>query len=647
MQIPVVQSVIGFDLGHGETSLAMIPNISPREDIPIILRLNNVASVVTAVGYDDNGNILFGDAAIDGSDVISFDISFKSRPNSKGFSEKPIIDFVEAIVTHISHETHQIIDLSKFKFFIGCPSGWTAQEQNEYKSLLEKSRIPKLEVVKESRAAFMHAIESNLLSFEDLEGSILVIDIGSSTTDITYVVNHDDRPFDFGLDLGSSLIDEDLLELSIETATMAPSAELRTAMAENISFRYKCLLACRDAKEKYFNSYPRVESGRYTPNPVIRKHLKPDKTWLIFEVSVTREIMESILSKSNPKLEGFSWYDAFKNALINSKHLATKQGLIPSRVILTGGGSKMGFVANRVQEVFETASIVVDSEPHLTVSRGLARWGRIDLRMEYFVQEIRNTLEDKQRGVSAIVTSSLESLYTDLATEISKQLVDDILTPNMKLWRNNRIETLEGVELRSEKEIRALLEGKKLQEKLGELIADWINELSRTDLDNLIAEVCKKYNLHTQDFRIHLSKNVDIIASPDVAAPDELVELVQWAAGAVTGTILGLLATVLFASGVFGIIIAFIAYWLGREVVKEEVQKFVRETYIARIFRELISDSRISEIGEKQKLALQSDIIGKLGADEQYKAETIRKISNTILNEMMEKAKSRKLMLLI
>jgi len=267
--------------------------------------------------------------------------------------------------------------------------------------------------------------------------------------------------------------------------------------------------------------------------------------------------------------------------------------------------------------------------------------------MEYFVQEIRNTLEDKQRGVSAIVTSSLESLYTDLATEISKQLVNDILTPNMKLWRNNRIETLEGVELRSEKEIRALLEGKKLQEKLGELIADWINELSRTDLDNLIAEVCKKYNLHTQDFRIHLSKNVDIIASPDVAAPDELVELVQWAAGAVTGTILGLLATVLFASGVFGIIIAFIAYWLGRELVKEEVQKFVRETYIARIFRELISDSRISEIGEKQKLALQSDIIGKLGADEQYKAETIRKISNTILNEMMEKAKSRKLMLLI
>jgi len=657
MGVANINSVIGFDLGHGETSLAIFKSISDTKSVLQSLALHGNYSSVTAVAYDEARNVFFGDAAVHGINVVSFDVSFKTKPGEPDFSPGPIVDFVNAVVNHISIEVPQVTDLSDIKFYVGCPSGWTELQRSQYKDVLSRTSLRNLEVVKESRAALIQAIENDSLAYGDLQGAILVIDIGSSTTDVTYVLELNEQPLDFGLNLGGSLIDENLLDVSIEASTSASPTELREVMAENSQFRNRCLLLCREAKESYFKTkasqekYKKENPGKdlqfsfrtFSETLPLTSGLR-----LKFDVGLTDELIERALTKPNPKLQGLSWNETFEKMLGDARSLAAAQGRMPSQVILTGGGSRMMFVKQKAQQVFGKDAIIMESEPYLTVARGLARWGRVDLRMERFVHEIRNLLWDQKRGVSTVVASQLSDLHSQVAENISEQIVTKVLIPNMTLWRNNRIKTLIDVEMRSEKEIRDLLKDADMQQKVRKTVETWINKVGEADLFTLlVAEVCKKYGISPHSLRIQLSKNPDIIASPEISAPDELIELVRWAAGAITGTIMGLLATVLFASGVFGIAVAFILYWLGRTVFKEsEVDELVRETDIPHFFRGFISDTRIEEIGSKQKRALQDNIISSFAADEEYRLETIEKISNTILRDMMQKVDERKLLLL-
>lgn len=62
----------------------------------------------------------------------------------------------------------------------------------------------------------MHAKESGIFTIEELQKSVLVIDIGSSTTDYTLVKGMSDTPIDFGHDLGASLIEKQILQKTLE-----------------------------------------------------------------------------------------------------------------------------------------------------------------------------------------------------------------------------------------------------------------------------------------------------------------------------------------------------------------------------------------------------------------------------------------------
>ena len=205
--------IIGFDLGHGETALTWV-RAGNQDNAPQSLLINNKKSQITAIAYHPQKGVLLGDLAFQASDSSSFEIAFKSRRFDDKAYQKVIKEFVSAVFQQLI-DTQQIQAEEQNIFFVGCPSGWWQEEIATYKQLLEEC-LPNVTVVKESRAALMHAKESGIFTIQELAKSVLVIDIGSSTTDYTLVEGMSNIPIDFGYDLGASLIDKAILLKTIE-----------------------------------------------------------------------------------------------------------------------------------------------------------------------------------------------------------------------------------------------------------------------------------------------------------------------------------------------------------------------------------------------------------------------------------------------
>ncbi len=177
-----VVETIGFDLGHGETAVAKarIESIEPPE----MLEVNNKKVQITALGWHPELGYLVGEQALIQAGVTQLQISFKQKPNNDLNYRKTIRSFLETYY-RLLKDSKQMEGGTDSQFFIGCPSGWSVSDREEYQKLLKESGIPLLNVVPESRAAFMQAKEAGKLDYDKLKSAVLIVDIGSSTTDFT------------------------------------------------------------------------------------------------------------------------------------------------------------------------------------------------------------------------------------------------------------------------------------------------------------------------------------------------------------------------------------------------------------------------------------------------------------------------------
>lgn len=201
-----VLETIGFDLGHGETAVAKarVESIEPPE----MLEINNKKIQITAIGWHPELGYLVGEQALIQAGVTQLKISFKEKPNNDPNYRKTIRSFLETYY-RLLKESKQIEGGETSQFYVGCPSGWSISDREEYQKLLKEAGITILSVVPESRAAFMQAKEAGKLDYDKLRSSVLIVDIGSSTTDFTLVKTLHEIPMDFGRNtLGASLIDK-------------------------------------------------------------------------------------------------------------------------------------------------------------------------------------------------------------------------------------------------------------------------------------------------------------------------------------------------------------------------------------------------------------------------------------------------------
>ncbi len=644
--------IIGFDLGHGETALTWV-RADNQETTPQSLLINNRKSQTTAIAHHPSKGIIIGEMAYQVPDATIFEIAFKTRHFNEIVYQKTIREFVNAIYKHLI-DTNQIQLGDDNYFFIGCPSGWWLEEIESYKQLLSEDCLPNAIVVKESRAALMHAKESGIFTIEELQKSVLVIDIGSSTTDYTLVKGMSDTPIDFGYDLGAALIDKAILKKTLEFHRqyregreeilrlgellsdeeiwqLEEISQLEKIFEQNPLYKNRCELRCRKAKEEYFTYRDSYEDNLVNVGSEdIQRKFK-------FLPLVNGKIMNAILSQPLPALGNKSWRDAFHDQLQTVKQKLDKLGIQPSAILLTGSASKMWFVLEICQEVFPDLPCKRDGEPELSIARGLARWGRVDIRTGWFIEEISQFLDQKLTG---IVGDRIPAFLEKLAEELANGLVDEVIRQQVQSWRNRNIITLSDLESEIGQKAKAWLTGSDANYKMTTCLVEWLSSV-QNEVREKTDSICNKYGLPLGTFgnkTIELGDHTGKV--PTSISLDDFTGLsifVGHLVALIVGVILAGLFHILIFAGILAPIIGVVAYFVGESVVKDiDIPGWIRK---------LVPDQKIDELVYQKKPQLQQKILETLTKDPTIAIKLAKSISEWLKETVQEQADKARLLI--
>lgn len=595
--------IIGFDLGHGEISLAKIQANNNDREPPRPMLLHTKKCQPAAIASHPSQGVLFGEPAfLDGQN--EFEIAFKKKPPFTLDESNTLQKFVKAIYTHLI-QTNQLDKKDNNHFFVGCPSGWTEEQVKAYeKNLKECLPVVNVTIVPESRAALMHAKESELLKVGELLNSVLVIDVGSFTTDLALIKGSDSELKDSGIDLGASLIDKAILDY---TLAQHPHKQQIEKFFQTISaYRHRCELWCRRAKEEYFsneNSYQeRMANGGYK---------KFQQTGIVFEPQINKFIMEEILNKELSSL-GKNWITCFRDFLTKTKQELDKEKIQDCSVFLTGSASKMSFISEIVKGVFPNSRLEPDSEPELSIAFGLARWGRIDLRTKNFLEEVNQTIDQE---LEDIVKNNFYLLKDELTPILTNGLLNEVIKPCMYAWREGDIQTLNDLEPEMQNRALKWVEKPEIKKQIEEKILTWMNEVQKK-LETEINPICEKYKLPSGKIQLEPIKSWTAIKdSLPLMSKEKLTPTGDFLIVTLPTMIIGIVPTLIFGSNflLIGIPVAIVLKFVGGD---NKINEFLSNRSISRRIRKVtLTDKKIDKIIEEKQSAVNNSIKDKL--DEQ------------------------------
>jgi molecular chaperone DnaK (HSP70) len=603
--------VVGFDLGHGETAVTFAR--AEKETPPNVLDLGGEAGRqhVTAVAEHPQRGVLVGVEAAEAFGVSSFYLAFKAPQLTRDDVRRPVKLFVERIHDDVVGRA-MLPKASHTRWVFGAPSGWSRELRGEYAQLLRGANLSEVEVTPESRAALLYARESGDVQVDGrkLGGAVLIVDIGSSTTDFTVVVGHKDRPVDTGNELGASLLDKEILRRVLEAH---PQRELLEDALQTDRFeRLRLELTSRRAKEAFF----RTDPSRFAANPdatvgTIRK--VPTRQGNVFvEVELSAQDMESVIDAPQPRLGGRSWRAAFHEALVEIVQDAERP---PDLVLLTGGASRMAFVLAVAREVFGSDRVMLGSEPEVAIARGLALAGRMSVRAAGFRRDIDQLLESGT--IDSLVNERLPALAERIGEAATRGITERHVIPAFRRWRNNQITTLNQMIEEITSAVRAELAAPDNPELLSS-IAAWQNDL-RPELEELTRPICLRWHippaameLPTIDVRgnqLHVS--VETSAATDVM--DNLAEVgTVVVAGVVATTLFGAGTALVATTGPVAVVVAFVVA-LGIALgLKEEMMDKAQEANIPPWLRKVKGEQKLVAKLREEAPAREAELSGQL-----------------------------------
>jgi hypothetical protein len=520
-------TVLGFDLGHGETALTYIEGCEDKSH-----DIFTVFCQVSAIGYLPDGEAICGeDLFINdlASNSESLDIGFKSKPGIYPPKDKKISDFAKAVYERVLYKTPQLKNNTEnIETFIGCPTGWLDKNKKEvleaYKKLFIKADIPNPKIVAESDAAFAYYFEvvqkretkNDGITIKELKSPMIVLDFGSSTLDVTIGKNLLGEPISLGIPLGASLIDKAILEWNLSHC-LDPNYPVRkrikedhidplkALLLENHSLYAKAEFFCRkEIKEKYFNhqdAYRNVlrplTGSTYFDEYQLHICLWGEMMSEILKTPLKELIPDFFKNNKDPEiaqLAGYSWLGRCEQLLkddLDKKLL--ENGLSREAigvVVLTGGASKMQPVRDLVQQCFpksKNLSFQFDTNPEYCISRGLSCFGRIDVQTRHFEEEIDAFCENKLWEILREHYSSTKLV------EIIGDEIAEITKSNLRCWRNTTIDA-ERIAYWIKKELHDWSKSDKLKDEIKKELERLEREISK-EVNESLSEICEKYGL--------------------------------------------------------------------------------------------------------------------------------------------------------
>lgn len=633
--LEIDEEFIGFDLGHGETALGRAYGTTVRE--PEILEYRGQRSFVTAVARDGDA-IKIGAEALSlsfASDAPEVWLKFKSRHLDTKTAE-PITYFTQALIQGLA-EDETIRGPAESRFVIGCPSGWDMLTREAYQKVFEHAGLKTVRIVPESRAALMTALEQGYVSIEDTRASVLIIDIGSSTTDFTYCRDLDADDVGHN-ELGSGLLDDEIFKLNLARQKSRKQIE---ALIESFP-HYKAILTywCRQAKEAYF-------TGEDTPVEMIKR--LPAGKRVFFDIRIDKKDAKQILETALPALNGYSWAGAYSFAL--SETVQALGGRAPDTILLTGGASRLPLVLPATQKAFPKARVIRGAEPEFAIARGLAWLGRFEYLHASFKRETTALLATEGE-VRLRAQEAAQTLGAQIAPVLVDGMAQDCILPAFKEWRSGTIKTLEQIEAVLEDNVKLWLESEQAQETLRPIIDNWFAGLQR-DIEAQTDPLCRAHGLPAMvlslDGSEHVSRHLEGLSvnAPGMASLESDTALVGTGVSALL--ISGLLAKANLFAALFvnpiGILVGGAllggGYLFGRKALSGKM----RRSNLPVLARQILTDGRVKSAIKRQR----PDLIKAVAKawDDAAADRFSGELTNMLEKALVERADERAVLFLI
>ena len=597
--------IIGFDLGHAETALAIVKDAQSTElgglDLPSGRRR---PVMVTAVAMCTDG-MRIGYPAMDTDRAVTRYVGFKGPDLHLPSVCDPVRHFVSAVRDEVRGEGYLAADRST-KWVFGVPSGWDSMTVEAYRDLLAELELGNIEVIRESRAAMLYARDSGdfRLDESDLYRSVLVVDLGSSTTDFTVVEGLTIKPSDAraGHRLGASLIDRAVVDWTLRNHPQAE--ELVGWLNRSPQTEWARLeLACRWAKEDYFRNEAAARDGDPVSGGWLYKPIEGDGA-VMFEIVITRETMTELLGR--PVVDGNSWSEQFRQDL----QAAIPVGFRPDLVLMTGGASRMPFTRTIVREQFAKERVVVGSDPELAIARGLAIAGRIGYRAAGFRDDVSELLGSGR--VETLVGDRLPQLADRIGAAIADHFFEQFVLPAFVRFKSGVIATLADLEREIGEAVQAELTDD--NPKIVGVVVAWQNRISE-ELAQLTDPICDRWRLpHSALSLPGVTLGKDSMEG-NVPVSGHLTGIV----GGVGGVIAGIIAYVVSAilgvliasgpiteaiAGVAVLIATFAAFAYGREATMDAIKR----AKLPRWTRRMLNEGKLRRKAPEREAQLAKDV---------------------------------------
>ncbi|WP_031550988.1 Hsp70 family protein [Parvularcula oceani] len=528
---------LGFDLGHADTAIALASGReTERFAAPANLEVQGQSIQPTALARikrEGKEVLVVGGRAIrevskaQAQGNAALKAAFKTRPKNLGAATADLQDFFRTMLEEAAFDPAPPEGWAGCSIAVGCPSSWSAEEDaRAYAEILREALAgtdmakAEVSVVPESRAALLQAIENpnSPLTLEARRENILVIDVGSSTLDMSLIAPEQKASplFDAGLDLGASFFDRRVLD-----AALADRSDARGFLELNPHYRDLWLYYARRTKEQFFIDAPHDDEEPISGAPLQtffaggqRQSLTIDITGEEFatlrRAPYDRPLNPSPeLSLDPAALQGMSWEEIYEAALTALREAIARRGSAYGRVLLAGGASRMPFTEEIAQRVFAhgpgDTPVLRDPEPSHMVSRGLSRWSRRQESVERFAVAARKLMKER---LPELASENFEPLKDRLATALAGVIFDRFVEPVLQLWKDGAFRT--GRDVRAEIETRTAewLASEEGTDFFVREINAWWREEVKHELDRELDKLHAAFDV-SRDIQLNLGQAID------------------------------------------------------------------------------------------------------------------------------------------
>ncbi len=618
----------GFDLGDAESAVTRLNKTD--QEVPEVLPVQEAGSFITAWAMRRDGKLLIGEGACYEPDVLQRRLRFKSRFLTDTSVRSDIKSFAAGVLGELLLQG-DLVRGDDQCFYVGCPAGWDKSAREDYREIFESAGYPPLKVVSESRAALVSACRSRHLQvgYDILSRPVLVVDIGSSTTDFAYIMSGREVELKTGgeVSLGGGIMDEILLEEAID-ASFDP-ARIRKIFSENEAWRTYSEFAARRLKEKYFSDEEYWKNETLTQTVTIRAQLLPAR----LKLSMNPEIADKLINKKVERLGGRSFKEVFTESLIQVRQSITEKQ--PELIFMTGGVSRLAAIRDWCREIFPEAVVICGSEPEFSVAKGLAYCGKIDEELREFKADIDALIDST--AVEDLVEKNIGVLYHSTVENIVDPILEKVALPVIDRWRDGAIDRLADIDRIMEKEIDEFLHSAEGRELLAKSVASWLKSISY-GLEEHTMPICVRHNVPYSALSLnsYLSlSDIDIrVEAKNLFAVEEITWLIDAIVSVVVGLLCGGSGVALIASGVQGILIGFIISALVLALGKEHMQGAFLKMNIPHPLRRLMPKSYLRSRTDKISSEVKKNLYEKL---ENEKNEEITEHLITDISQQIER----------